>query len=170
MHSCLSASQTSGLPFREDPTQFRKLSSILHTHILLLVSISYHVALLFFSISYHTVLLFCFYKLYIVTYFFVFLCYMYMYYSVLTSTGKKVFTKLMECYIIMSEFFFCMSSYATAGDHFTVSPQCIPMGTFKLDLTGSPFVVSQETQWTLNASSPPGTSQKQSIFITNSSK
>nr|XP_034336472.1 uncharacterized protein LOC105332975 isoform X2 [Crassostrea gigas] len=58
--------------------------------------------------------------------------------------------------------------YATAGDHFTVSPQCIPMGTFKLDLTGSPFVVSQETQWTLNASSPPGTSQKQSIFITNS--
>lgn len=63
-----------------------------------------------------------------------------------------------------------MSSYATAGDHFTVSPQCIPMGTFKLDLTGSPFVVSQETQWTLNASSPPGISQKQSIFITNSSK
>lgn len=105
MHSCLSASQTNGLPFREDPTQFRKLSSIHHTHILL-VSISYHVALLFFSISYHTVLLFCFYKLYIVTYFFVFLCYMYMYYSVLTSTGKKVFTKLMECYIIMSEFFF----------------------------------------------------------------
>lgn len=170
MHSCLSASQTSGLPFREDPTQFRKLSSILHTHILLLVSISYHVALLFFSISYHTVLLFRFYKLYTVIYFFVFLCYMYMYYSVLTSTGKKVFTKLMECYIIMSEFFFCMSSYATAGDHFTVSPQCIPMGTFKLDLTGSPFVVSQGTQWTLNASSPPGISQKQSIFITNSSK
>lgn len=167
MHSCLSASQTNGLPFREDPTQFRKLSSILHRHILL-VSISYHVALLFFSISYHTVLLFFFYKLYIVTYFFVFLCYMYMYYSVLTSTGKSVFTKLMECYICQS--FFWMSSYATAGDHFTVSPQCIPMGTFKLDLTGSPFVVSQETQWTLNASSPPGISQKQSIFITNSSK
>lgn len=155
MHSCLSASQTNGLPFKGDPTQFRKLSSILHTHILL-VSISYHIALLSFSISYHTVLLFRFYKLYTVIYFFVFLCYMYMYYSVLTSTGKRVF--------------FGMSSYATAGDHFTVSPQCIPMGTFKLDLTGSPFVVSQGTQWTLNASSPPGISQKQSIFITNSSK
>lgn len=82
---------------------------------------------------------------------------------------KKCFYKI-NGMLYMSEVFFCMSSYATAGDHFTVSPQCIPMGTFKLDLTGSPFVVSQETQWTLNASSPSGTSQKQSIFITNSSK
>ncbi|KAL3836111.1 hypothetical protein ACJMK2_021563 [Sinanodonta woodiana] len=38
--------------------------------------------------------------------------------------------------------------YATAGDKFASTPTCFPRGAFKIDLTGTPFLISKQVQWT----------------------
>jgi hypothetical protein len=61
-------------------------------------------------------------------------------------------------------------SYATAGDKFAISPRCIPMGTFKLDLTGTPFLVSETVQWTWKGKFPSSSAQNGTAFISNTCK
>ncbi|XP_061182724.1 uncharacterized protein LOC133191060 isoform X3 [Saccostrea echinata] len=60
-------------------------------------------------------------------------------------------------------------NYGTAGDKFAYSPKCTPMGTFKIDLTGSPFVVSGDVQWTWVGKFLSSTTQNGSALITNTS-
>jgi len=37
--------------------------------------------------------------------------------------------------------------FGTAGDLSTSSSTCSPKGTFKIDLTGTPFTLSRDTKW-----------------------
>lgn len=43
----------------------------------------------------------------------------------------------------MHEYF----SYGRAGDKFSSSPLCEPMGTFSIDLSGTPFSLVPDTKW-----------------------
>nr|XP_022345628.1 uncharacterized protein LOC111138107 [Crassostrea virginica] len=58
--------------------------------------------------------------------------------------------------------------YGEGGDHFSLSPKCLPMGTFRIDLTGTPFIVSQKIEWQWSGKFY-NTSQKGAALITNSS-
>ncbi|XP_055997900.1 uncharacterized protein LOC130047286 [Ostrea edulis] len=60
-------------------------------------------------------------------------------------------------------------NYATAGDNFAISPRCIPMGIFKVDLTGTPFIVSETVQWTWSGKFPSSSPQTGSALISNTS-
>ena len=59
--------------------------------------------------------------------------------------------------------------YGEGGDHFSLSPKCLPMGTFRIDLTGTPFIVSQKIEWQWSGKFY-NTSQKGAALITNSCK
>ncbi|KAL3836103.1 hypothetical protein ACJMK2_021556 [Sinanodonta woodiana] len=59
--------------------------------------------------------------------------------------------------------------YATAGDKFASTPKCYPRGGFKIDLTGTPFLLSRLVQWTWQGTVSSGNVSAGSANITDSS-